>query len=527
MKLLIVDDEELLRLNIKNIVQASKLKFTSISMASNTLEAIDIINQDAHEIILTDIRMPQKSGLDLAKYVYENHPEYIVIFITGYSDFEYAREGIQYNVFDYILKPVNPTELIASIEKAQDKFNELNKQKKFYSVFRNYYLDNYDQIRKQFFENLLFRPISYNESQLQFKRDYLSFNFDYYRLVLLRCRSFNEYTVFHEEYYYAYTIEKYFKEKVPESVTCAIEDVVYLFFPEKADIDTANLLIKLLNELHAFLEDKFSADFSAGISCRSQSLLEIKELKEQSQVCLRQCRDNQNLFYDEIADLDGTAKNGSNISDLLTQFYVSVSTSNNADAIKNFQDILGLTRKMPNGYIISILNLVISTVSLSLYEIGVESEKILTLCKSIKMIQNTDYPVKKIEDSIKLMIDNACYLIKEAKQNKKNFIIKNVYDYINNNYSKQISLSDAAFNIGRNPSYLSRIIKQSTGKGFTEILTEKRINESKKLLKDTNLKIAEISKQVGYPNQRYFNRLFSDHVSISPNEYRKIISNVC
>ena len=70
--------------------------------------------------------------------------------------------------------------------------------------------------------------------------------------------------------------------------------------------------------------------------------------------------------------------------------------------------------------------------------------------------------------------------------------------------------------------YVSRLIRQHTGKNFTIILTELRIEESKHLLKETNKKITEISDLVGYPNQRYFNRVFSSYIGMSPNDYRKI-----
>ena len=75
--------------------------------------------------------------------------------------------------------------------------------------------------------------------------------------------------------------------------------------------------------------------------------------------------------------------------------------------------------------------------------------------------------------------------------------------------------------MGRNPSYVSRLIKEYTGKNFTQLLTDKRIHEAKHLLKDTSLKVGEIAERVGYVNVRYFNRVFKATMNMSANDYRK------
>lgn len=94
--------------------------------------------------------------------------------------------------------------------------------------------------------------------------------------------------------------------------------------------------------------------------------------------------------------------------------------------------------------------------------------------------------------------------------------------YIKSNYNQSISLTSVSEYVQRNPSYVSRLIRQHTGKNFTMILTEKRVEASKRLLKETDKKITDISDLVGYPNQRYFNRVFSSYVGMAPNDYRKI-----
>lgn len=95
------------------------------------------------------------------------------------------------------------------------------------------------------------------------------------------------------------------------------------------------------------------------------------------------------------------------------------------------------------------------------------------------------------------------------------------------NYKDAIGLTSLAEYVNRNPSYLSRFIKQQTNKNFSQILTERRIDEAKSLLRTTNLKIPQIAEKTGYPNVKYFTRVFNTQVSMSPADYRKITTAFC
>ena len=121
MKLLIVDDEALLRERILSVLKASGLLIHTYLTAENAFDAIGIIECEQPEIVITDIRMPSKSGLELAAHIHANYPKILVILVTGYSDFEYARAAIRNNVFEYLLKPIESENLISVVLRAQKK----------------------------------------------------------------------------------------------------------------------------------------------------------------------------------------------------------------------------------------------------------------------------------------------------------------------------------------------------------------------------------------------------------------------
>ena len=108
----------------------------------------------------------------------------------------------------------------------------------------------------------------------------------------------------------------------------------------------------------------------------------------------------------------------------------------------------------------------------------------------------------------------------DIREHSKNHIIDPVIEYMHQNFSKQLSLSEVAEHVYTNPTYLSRVIKQETGMGFTELLTKIRIEAAKKMLRDPAYKINEIAEKTGYINPRYFTAIFKKYTGCTPYNFR-------
>ena len=157
MKILVVDDEHILRTRLKSVLEQSGLPLSAVFTAENALNAIECIEKEQPQIVITDIRMPIMSGLELATHIHTHYPQIKVILVTGYSDFEYARTAIQNNVFEYLLKPIDSENLIAVILRAQKEIESAEKNERLFKVFKEHFSDNLQSARRQFVENLLFR----------------------------------------------------------------------------------------------------------------------------------------------------------------------------------------------------------------------------------------------------------------------------------------------------------------------------------------------------------------------------------
>ena len=144
-------------------------------------------------------------------------------------------------------------------------------------------------------------------------------------------------------------------------------------------------------------------------------------------------------------------------------------------------------------------------------------------------IYNNSYKQITSQTNKELSFDYLCYwltytadIIGSDRTISKSILIKDIMKYIDTNYAKSFGLYDLSVYVNRNSSYISRIIKENTGKNFSEILTDKRIDVAKKILESSNTKIGDIATQIGYPNVQYFSKIFHQKVGMPPNEYRKL-----
>ena len=134
------------------------------------------------------------------------------------------------------------------------------------------------------------------------------------------------------------------------------------------------------------------------------------------------------------------------------------------------------------------------------------------------ILQNMDYSAKKEE------VRRLCFTVsREVLQKQTNIVnetIAKIKDFLNNNFSQLIGLKEAAEYVKRNPSYISRTIKKQTGKSFVKLLTEIRMEKARLFLEETDMSCQQIAEKVGYPNSKYFERIFKQNVGVSPRDYR-------
>ena len=123
-------------------------------------------------------------------------------------------------------------------------------------------------------------------------------------------------------------------------------------------------------------------------------------------------------------------------------------------------------------------------------------------------------------------IKNIIQELSSVTTRNTGIIVNAVIEYIHKNYEKQIGLNDAAEFINRNSSYISRLLKKELSMGFSQLLTERRMEAAKDLLAHTTMKVSDISEKVGYTSTKYFNQVFYANFQMTPTDYRFIMKQL-
>ena len=123
-RLIIVDDEKIIREGLADYIAGENLGFEVMGIFEDGQYAIDFINNNEIEVCITDIRLIEVSGLELAKFIYDHYPKIKVVLLSGYKEFDYAKKGIEFNVENYLLKPADFDEIKDTLKCIKEKLDE-------------------------------------------------------------------------------------------------------------------------------------------------------------------------------------------------------------------------------------------------------------------------------------------------------------------------------------------------------------------------------------------------------------------
>lgn len=178
-KLLIADDESIIRKGIKKLVNYDKLNITEVLEAEEGQEAIDLANTHQPDIVLMDINMPEMDGLTAAKIIKENNPNVYLIILTGYDYFEYAQTAIRAKVDEYLLKPISKKDIEYILKNAIDQIDHLRKGQSIKNIEQTETIEideENKQIKEYIEENLFDIELSLNKmaEDIGYNSNYLS-----------------------------------------------------------------------------------------------------------------------------------------------------------------------------------------------------------------------------------------------------------------------------------------------------------------------------------------------------------------
>ncbi|MFT9599736.1 response regulator [Mesobacillus sp.] len=499
-KVLIADDEKNIRLGIQAMIKREYPDFETF-IASDGQEALDGILENKPDIVITDIKMPRMDGIQLIRELQQQEEiKTSIVILSGYDDFTYAKEAIKHKVKDYLLKPVNRTELFKTLNTIIEELE--NSQKMTYQ-----HMDDY---RASQLNYILLNP---NIQQEDVE--------DLYRKMKIES---------YPDGYYVGIIQvdgdidgEDFLNKINQLLNSSSDSIPFL------DKDGRVTIISADFEQFSILKEQLGRDrhsiFTIGISEKAQGIREFKKTYGQAATAIKYhflYPRRQIILYENVKEKPEVA---SIPADLINKISNMLGTEREKEIKDNLRQVMDfdVIAHSSIDYLENLNEEINETIFKGFFKrLGEESLVTFELLNKIDNIYNFD----NFHEYFHALEDLLMRIHEYNKQVKAVYSEQKYMDraiaYIRENYHKDLNLAVVANYISLNYSYFSHMFKEYIGQNFVDYLKMVRVESAKRLLKETDFKILEISEMVGYKNPKQFARVFRDVEGISPKEYREM-----
>lgn len=498
-RILIVDDERVERNGIQFLLKQMMLD-VEVEEAHHGLAALELLKKEKFDILLTDIKMPFMDGLGLIEEVNTLYPDIRKVIFSGYSEFDYALKAMKFNVKDYILKPVEPTEFEKVIKKLITELEEykfrMEQNEKSLGYLKEHFL--YDLVNGKSIEEVEKEAASFFNLK----------EFDpYNRMILVE---FNH-DFFGEE---GTDFEKKLAQKIGLNIQFLnLNPSQTLLFLK----DSVNEIKELGESICNFVEDNYDDLCYVAISDEFQGMDKFAVAYDTTEVLM------EGKFYqpESRVFLNEESKKGSlivQISDdtLLKRMKQDIHMKDISSLREQFQRLCDKYRHNTDFSQVYI-KFIFSNLLKDFYS-NIPGLDEAELNKEI----DTLYRSTDLGKVMKIMNLNMNRLEQAFSKNPQMLHreIESVKKYIYENYDKELSVDILANHVNLVPSYLSHIFKKETGQNISKFIKAYRMENAKDMLENTHMKIVDISCKAGYPNVSYFCRSFREYFGVSPQKYR-------
>jgi two-component system response regulator YesN len=522
LKVMIVEDEELIREGLRKNIEWESLGLEIVGSAENGIEALQMCKSLKPDILITDIKMPIISGLELIEKVKAENRDTVFIIISGYDDFNYAQQAIKYGVNDYFLKPIELEKLTEKLRVLSGQISLFRSQKESNNQLHEFVGHIIPFLKRQFFLELLYGPYENREIYTRLcdlgivKESY------YYSTVLvqlqLKGKSYNA-SVDIEEAYSPSLINSF--NNGDEVYLVKKNGPIALFVAIFQDNSAEGMKKRIVRYIEEIRKNNNLLYTTCGTIIKNVNQLHVSFINARDRLLLQQLFGYKRL---DGMSIDTKSINVHSIDfPAIEEAITQGDEKQLAEQLSYIQWVITNTDSNERESAELLVNLfhVLSGLSQS---IGVNIDNFVREPEDALSYDRNDPSYENIFSNLKRLAHVLQdYSTTREDKSAKNLISK-AKEYINQHcFEWNISMEDVADFLGLNPSYFSATFKNVEGTTYIDYVTKYRLDRAKQLLKNKNAKISSIGKKVGYQHPAYFNYLFKKHFQVTPSEFRMTV----
>ncbi|GGD59911.1 response regulator [Paenibacillus nasutitermitis] len=536
-RLLIVDDEELFVNGLAEmLVQEVGLNEVEICRAYSAEEALEWFKQTKIDILMTDIQMPRINGLELQKRIHSYWPRCKVVFLTGYDNFSYAQEAIRSGGADYLLKTEGDDTVLAVVHKVIAQLHEEDRAEQLRNRAESMIRKANEALKQECLIDLISGVSNPDSLDCQFKELNIRLNGSSpIMLVAGTVDQWKEGATLRDRSIYLFAIRNVADEKLQfrfltESVHVDRSRLIWFIQQKDEEEITSRYVQGVLESVQTTCRELFGVKLSFAVASKLVSWALLDQQVERLQLqLLRHVGFEQErlLIEDEPAgepEAGKTALPARRIrKDIeMLQFHLEHNQQ------ETFREALIAVMMVPES----------EENAESLTRLEIHSGLTAMFISYLRQWALRGSVEKQVDlsrlfryDHMMSWHDTCLYFTELSEQifhhryhdwqRHGSDLVTMLHKYIGRNIGGDLSLTQLGRIANHNPAYLSRLYKQLTERGLSEVIAERRLEKAQELLRDPAFKIHEIARSIGFESMKYFRKFFRGLTGMSPQEYRE------
>lgn len=535
-KVLIIDDEPIIRKGLKNIINWKNFGCEVCGEAADGLDGSGLIKKLLPDIIITDIKMPEVDGLTMLREIKSTVPDSKIIILTGHRDFDYVHEALKIGAFDFLLKPSKIEELTAVISRAVKELKFRRERTEEFEKLNQLFTQNISVLREKLLYDVIYE-INTNKDDIMQKLELFNITpGDFHMLIVQNDAEDTEGKEIsqYDRHLYQFGIINTFNEVFSDKfgvidVTLNNIGIAFLIMPLDGTESVSELIDKKCTYLQDIICNCFGFTITIAVSSEGSDLTQLPQKFGECREALEHkfYMGNNSIIFHRDVNTFFKYDDHSMLEKLQKALIEGIKSGNEASVKDRLQDINSYLKNidpMKKDYIknfywntISSINNIRVTLMTGEGDKRLEYSELSGLYGLIEKCCNSEELNTLLEESAHSVTQKVnSYNTKSIK-----LVLRKAVEYLQAHYFEQITLNEVAEHTFVSTYYISRMFKREMGKNFVDYLNEIRIEKAKELLKDVRFKTYEIAEKVGIPDAHYFSRMFKKYVGVTPTEFRE------
>ena len=542
LKIFLAEDEVVVRETIKRMIPWEELGFELVGEAADGEMALPLLIRQQPDLLITDIKMPFMDGLTLARLAKKEIPGLKVVILSGYDDFNYAKQAIGIGVEDYLLKPITKNALIERLSEIRSRYEHEKTQKEYYEKFQREMQAYEKNSSRDFFEALVDGSMDMMEVYKRAEKLGLDIVAEAYNVLIFTMNCDEDFSGQRDEYssWEAESLELLENFFAGHSSAMLFRSNIFsygvLLKGQRETIEeNTRACVDEIRKILSRQNGRREWFLAVGQSVERLSQIQKSYHTASRAFSQRYLYDENILYYDEMETMEypgGQAETEDNAylqkvdvnalnPAILQKFLSNGLQEETENFVKDYFYAIGqepMESLVFRNYVI--LNVRFSVISF-IKGLGCDTNEMESADTEEVLAESG----KNMESAIayaKKMISQAIEIRDQNSGNKNRSILKTAVDFIDSHYmDEEISLNTVANVANVSSNHFSALFSQNMGQTFIEYLTTLRMNKAKELLRCTGMRSSEIAGEIGYKDAHYFSYLFKKTQGMTPSDYRK------